>query len=231
MDVAAQGSSGRAVAPGSTAGTEVALQGLGQGLPTAGGCRQGPRPLVTGFASLMHAVQLPTSHPLQSSKAPGLMLKGLWHLRPAAPHSNGAMSCPLAMALHSASRLRGAGACKHNTQCHGCFSLLLLHADRVALRCIRRSVSIVCFSNSCNLLVHDYITSLGSWQPRTTRGSQCSLSPLHVEKSIRGSRRAVNVSCANITGSETSVAMETLKARLISRINYDKKLFMVLYYK
>lgn len=163
MDVAAQGSSGQAVAPGSTAGTEVALQGLGQGLPAAGGCRQGPRPLVTGFASLRHAVQPLASRPWHSSKAPGLMLKGLWHLRPAAPHSNGAASCPLVMALHSVSRLWGAGARKHDAQCHSCFSLLLLHADRVALRCIRRFVSIVCFSNSCNLLVHDYIiTSLRS---------------------------------------------------------------------
>lgn len=128
----------------------------------------------------------------------------------------------------------GCGALGHaNTmQCHSCFSLLLLHADRVALRCIRRFVSIVCFSNSCNLLVHDYIiTSLRSWQPRATRDSQCLLSPLHIEKSIRDSRRAVNVSCANITGSETSVAMETLKARLISRINYDKLFMVVLYYK
>lgn len=42
---------------------------------------------------------------------------------------------------------------------------------------------------------------------------------------MKGSRCVVNVSCA-LLWNQTSVAMGTLEAGLISRINYDKQLFV-----
>lgn len=115
--------------------------------------------------------------------------------------------------------------------CHSCTSQLLLSADKIILRFLKSFVSIIMFcSNHCSPLAHDYITvSPRNWQLSTTRIAKHLFSPLHVEKSIRGSPCAVNVNCAKITKSETSVTMETLKARLISRINYDKKLFMAVF--
>lgn len=91
------------------------------------------------------------------------------------------------------------------------------------------SIIVWCWSH-CSPLAHHCITvSPRNRQLSTTRIVEHLFSPLHVEKSIRGSRCAVNVNCAKITKSETSVTMETLKARLISRINYDKKLFMAVF--
>lgn len=55
--------------------------------------------------------------------------------------------------------------------------------------------------------------------------TQHRFSPLHIEKSMKGSRCVVNVSCA-LLWNQTSVAMGTLEAGLISRINYDKQLFV-----
>lgn len=113
--------------------------------------------------------------------------------------------------------------------CHSSTPQPWLSADEVVLQFGQIFISvIVCCSSPCSPLVLDYITmSPRNWQLSTGRSAEHLFSALHVERSIRGSRCAVNVSCANITKSETSVTMETLKASLISRMNYDKKLFMV----
>ena len=105
--------------------------------------------------------------------------------------------------------------------CHSCTSQLLLSAGKTILQFVKLFMSIIiCCSNHCSPLAHDYITmSPRNWQLSTTRITEHLFSPLHIEKSIRGSRCRVNVNCANITKSETSVTMETLEARLISRIN------------
>lgn len=104
---------------------------------------------------------------------------------------------------------------------HSCTSQLLLSAGKTILQFVKLFMSIIiCCSNHCSPLAHDYITVFRrNWQLRTTRIAEHLFSPLHTEKSIRGSRCGVNVNCANITKSETSVTMETLEARLISRIN------------
>lgn len=88
----------------------------------------------------------------------------------------------------------------------------------------------ICCSNHHSPLTHDHISgSPRNLQLSPARLAQRSLSALHVQKSIRGSRCAVNVDGAYITKSETSVTMVTLEARLISRINYDKKLSMAVF--
>lgn len=109
---------------------------------------------------------------------------------------------------------------------HGCSQLI-----RLILPFVKLFISTnICCSNHHSPLTHDHITgSPRNLQLSPTHLAQHSFSPLHIEKSIRGSRCAVNVDCAYITKSETSVTMVTLKARLISRINYDKKLSMVVF--
>lgn len=83
-----------------------------------------------------------------------------------------------------------------------------------------------CFLSNCNLWARDNITGVSrKLAVQDGAHSQHRFSPLHIEKSMKGSRCVVNVSCA-LLWNQTSVAMGTLEAGLISRINYDKQLFV-----
>lgn len=82
------------------------------------------------------------------------------------------------------------------------------------------------FLSNCNLWARDNITGVSrKLAVQDGAHSQHRFSPLHIEKSMKGSRCVVNVSCA-LLWNQTSVAMGTLEAGLISRINYDKQLFV-----